>query len=820
MRRVLLTFSRATESGFQLATLKRVFSRGRRGASAAAFLGGVFSCPLGVSEPPASAADPVYSFKQSLLLSLLAIMEAALSNPNQDLLYTKENKQRVRLTQAWLVAAKSEIAEDMSDPLSLLPSDHCVKRRRRCSGLQPCELCTEAGVECLFSREAKRRGPPKGFKPGGPTKAMASKPAPTKKTQPAVKIEHERKIDDDEDDGDFSPDDYSRKTSLPQPSRLEPAQQFREPDDRPAKVPRRASYTADHAIVGRVQSGAFSAAAEHFSATATRPASENLASVHSNTRQPHFHSAPDASAAAAAALTHFAALANASAYHAQQQPMLAHYRAPPDHMGYQQGSYSYDSSAAVSAAYGQYAPLPHQVPRVAQIVPPHMIAVADTYLPPMRPYQGPAYLPTLISPPLQSPITPLGFNENAQQPYSPQFAVPTSHLDLNSPSFLTPNNLYADSPSSASGLQQSLRAGIGSTGTPQYKTGLTPTPMDSAPTETKDYFSRPPTSASDSSRGSGSTGSERSKEVETDFDRFRREMESKPPVVPQGSSEVPAKIAAALSGKLAVADEFEEDPGQLLVTQRGLPYIDYADAFDGEAGGFQVLAEDGTVTVVSPGTMLAAIEANDGMQESYFPVATVATPLASPTFDFSILRDVDLPSSIPDNPSLFADLPPMPPLAIITHLVLSFPQYMDSLSTMFHRTFWESIHAKPQWLLLSMAALVAPLCEDLGPTRFGIGNALLERARRMMLFVGTSGGREAVAALFFCGVATSTTWKKNSGSLMDTLMNMTVSTARSLRLNVEKEEEEKQARAQEDWIDREMDRRVWWTVYMMDVIGG
>ncbi|KAI9010740.1 hypothetical protein DFJ74DRAFT_610655, partial [Hyaloraphidium curvatum] len=63
-------------------------------------------------------------------------------NPNVDLQYTKERKPRERITQA---------------------CDHCVRRRRRCSGLQPCALCAAAGKDCVFSREVKKRGPPKGF---------------------------------------------------------------------------------------------------------------------------------------------------------------------------------------------------------------------------------------------------------------------------------------------------------------------------------------------------------------------------------------------------------------------------------------------------------------------------------------------------------------------------------------------------------------------------------------------------------------------------------------------------------------------------------
>ncbi|KAF8214072.1 hypothetical protein K438DRAFT_1802822 [Mycena galopus ATCC 62051] len=39
----------------------------------------------------------------------------------------------------------------------------CRLKRKKCDGLEPCIFCTETGLECSYSREPRRRGPPSGY---------------------------------------------------------------------------------------------------------------------------------------------------------------------------------------------------------------------------------------------------------------------------------------------------------------------------------------------------------------------------------------------------------------------------------------------------------------------------------------------------------------------------------------------------------------------------------------------------------------------------------------------------------------------------------
>ncbi|KAM6494888.1 hypothetical protein JOM56_009511 [Amanita muscaria] len=39
----------------------------------------------------------------------------------------------------------------------------CRLKRKKCDGLHPCSLCSENRIECLYSSEPKRRGPPSGY---------------------------------------------------------------------------------------------------------------------------------------------------------------------------------------------------------------------------------------------------------------------------------------------------------------------------------------------------------------------------------------------------------------------------------------------------------------------------------------------------------------------------------------------------------------------------------------------------------------------------------------------------------------------------------
>ncbi|KAJ6560395.1 hypothetical protein B0H19DRAFT_1147519 [Mycena capillaripes] len=39
----------------------------------------------------------------------------------------------------------------------------CRLKRKKCDGLEPCVFCTDTGVECSYSREPRRRGPPSGY---------------------------------------------------------------------------------------------------------------------------------------------------------------------------------------------------------------------------------------------------------------------------------------------------------------------------------------------------------------------------------------------------------------------------------------------------------------------------------------------------------------------------------------------------------------------------------------------------------------------------------------------------------------------------------
>ncbi|KAJ7220609.1 hypothetical protein GGX14DRAFT_431440 [Mycena pura] len=39
----------------------------------------------------------------------------------------------------------------------------CRLKRKKCDGLEPCIFCTETAVECSYSREPRRRGPPSGY---------------------------------------------------------------------------------------------------------------------------------------------------------------------------------------------------------------------------------------------------------------------------------------------------------------------------------------------------------------------------------------------------------------------------------------------------------------------------------------------------------------------------------------------------------------------------------------------------------------------------------------------------------------------------------
>jgi hypothetical protein len=39
--------------------------------------------------------------------------------------------------------------------------DECRRRKSKCSGELPCELCTKRGVSCLYSRSKRKRSPPR-----------------------------------------------------------------------------------------------------------------------------------------------------------------------------------------------------------------------------------------------------------------------------------------------------------------------------------------------------------------------------------------------------------------------------------------------------------------------------------------------------------------------------------------------------------------------------------------------------------------------------------------------------------------------------------
>ncbi|KAI8870843.1 hypothetical protein GQ42DRAFT_102895, partial [Ramicandelaber brevisporus] len=43
--------------------------------------------------------------------------------------------------------------------------DQCRRRKAKCdfSGSGPCSGCTSAGIECQFTKQSKKRGPPKGY---------------------------------------------------------------------------------------------------------------------------------------------------------------------------------------------------------------------------------------------------------------------------------------------------------------------------------------------------------------------------------------------------------------------------------------------------------------------------------------------------------------------------------------------------------------------------------------------------------------------------------------------------------------------------------
>lgn len=605
-------------------------------------------------------------------------------NPNGDLRWTKEHKQRVRLTQA---------------------CDYCVKRRRRCSGLPPCALCSEADVECTFSRQAKRRGPPKGFR--------AKQQSPRRGE---AKVSNSCR---DKGPVGLSPQNIAQES-----------------------LKSRSSSTSTDASSGSgissVTTGSGSAKSGHLRHTAFPPQGLNYV--------------------------------------------------PPV-----RGASALDFQSAGTSDIGNT-----------------KCASEDLSLLPDRITQS-RNRAALVS--LPGPSEASFMTLAPQLPMSPSVVITSDRM------------LYGEQISDLDHNFLLLDA--------SYTTGLTPTPLaHDLMVDTEDYFSGVSRSKSGST-SSESAGTETIEAMaETDFDRFRREMATNHPVVPHSGAAISeVHVGDHVSAAMFSGEDAELDgTQQLLVAQAGLPHIDYVSTTQ---AGFQFLAEDGTVTIVSPGTMLAALGAPDGSMQAY---SEPDDYFGSKSIDFSLLSGYNSPLAaagalfgdqleIPSNPSLFADLPALPPLGVITHLVLAFPQYMDSLSTMFHRTFWESIHVKPQWLLVSMAALVAPLCEALGPNRFSVGANLLERARRMLLFVGSSGGIEGIAAMFFCVVATSTSWNKGSGAIMDSMVNLTVSTARQLRINIEPEEEcdgalgnKGNLSRNENWIERETRRRVWWTIFMMDRI--
>lgn len=746
----------------------------------------------------------------------------------------------------------------------------------------PCDLCNEAGIDCVFQREAKKRGPPKGYKPpkgtsgaikvegrdsgssdDGAADSVVSSRKPTAPPKPAVNV--------------LPPPESTDKQTVPKPQQQnQPRRQSlaKQAVAGAAAAKKKSSVsngrTANPPVVGRVASAGFVPEASlagfgdsfqpietvEVRRAQTAPVGLNghhhqLAGATPNVA----YGVPDLVAAALgtfqgqqprAGISLPLSVANFAGVPMTVPNMSPHGQsftafAPTHNQAFLPAAanqrYVFDEFGAATALNDFNTMASPPTTAAAPVHSHYHHASADNH-----------FLPSLTSPPLGQ--TPPGFSLP-----TPPFVMQTPSGYLQTPPVpTTPSRLlFGDSQSSQ---VPTLDIATGTGLTPQQTTQVT---VD------EDYFSRGPSSSTGSGSGSGSTGSgsgsgskqaqdQRSRDVETDFDRFRREMESRPPVIPQGAPVVPVALAKALENQMGgtprsgISDELGGQQGQqsdessagegILIAQPGLPYIDYAQTTQ---AGFQVVGEDGTITVFTPGTVLAAIAAghpaeNDssyfassgGLVPSSVSSSSGATPPSSayPLSVFNLpgspnLRDLDLLSGIPSTPSLFADLPPMPPLAIITHLVLAFPQYMDSLSTIFHRTFWESIHTKPQFLLISMAALVAPLCQDLGPNRFSIGASLLERARRMLMIVGSTGGRDAVAAMFFCGVAISTAWKKDSGPMMDALMNMTITTARTLRLNIEEEETgEGGVRSMEGWIEREMDRRMWWTCFMMDKIGG